>query len=94
MTNAQLFKTIFGEQLTTVWAKSEDEFLNWATAEAESSPEIIFEKNKWLQRIANLQFSYSGDGDDPKKADYRHGVHDGLRIAYETIGYGIDGNGG
>ena len=33
MTNAELFRFVFGIYLTEIWAKPEDEFLEWAYAE-------------------------------------------------------------
>lgn len=69
MNNAEKFKEVFGYYATEMWAKPEQEFLNWLNAEYEDRPkgEWVHEydenglptfKNKWRCPVCGKSQTY------------------------------------
>jgi len=58
MTNADLFKAIFGLYATEVWAKSEQDFLEWLNSPVQSEPG----KGQWEGNQPNGRYRCSECG--------------------------------
>ena len=54
MTNAEVFTKLFGLYATELWAKNEQEFLNWLNADYKATSELtvpLMPLCEWLSKI-------------------------------------------